>query len=117
MGMANAYFVGKFSSPSDPNRMLVKRIIAVQGDIVVTKPPYPLERENVPTGHIWVEGEEGSKSWDSNYFGPVSTSLIVGEVKMVVWPWRRRCLTRWQDWKGSPRVLKGQGTAQKVEFY
>ena len=71
--------------------MLVKRIIAVEGDVVITKPPYPLAKENVPTGHVWVEGEEESKSWDSNYFGPVPTGLIVGKIVMVVWPWRRWC--------------------------
>lgn len=97
--------------------MLVKRIIAVQGDVVITKPPYPLARENVPTGHIWVEGEEESKSWDSNYFGPVPTGLVVGKIAMVVWPWRRRCLTKWQDWKGSPRVLKGMGKVEEVVFH
>lgn len=96
--------------------MLVKRIIAVEGDVVITKPPYPLDRENVPAGYIWVEGEEG-KSWDSNYFGPVPMGLVVGKLVMVVWPLRRRCWTRWQDWRGSPRVLVGMGEVEKVVFY
>ena len=104
------------SSPNDPNRIVVKRIVALEGDVVITKPPYPFPREDIPQGHIWVEGEEG-KSLDSNYYGPVPKGLIVGKIVMVVWPWRRRCWTRWQDWRGSPRVLVGQGKMEVVQFY
>ena len=109
-------FLVGYSSPSDPNRMLVKRIVALEGDVVVTKPPYPIAKENVPFGNVWVEGEEG-KSLDSNYFGPIPKGLIVGKVVGVIWPWRRRCWTRWQDWRGSPRVLVGKGKVEVVEFY
>ena len=114
---ANVIFLVGYSSPTNPNTMLVKRIVALEGDVVITKPPYPIARENVPTGHVWVEGEEGAKSLDSNYYGPISRSLIVGKIVWVVWPWRRRCWTSWQDWKGSPRVLVGEGTVEVVEFY
>ena len=63
-----------FYSPNHPNVVAVKRVVAVEGDVVVTKAPYPFEREEVPAGHVWVEGdvEERGKSFDSNYYGPVS---------------------------------------------
>lgn len=44
------------SSPENPNRMLVKRILALEGDVVKTLPPYPDKEIVVPQGHVWVEG-------------------------------------------------------------
>ena len=96
--------------------MLVKRIVALEGDVVTTKPPFPFPREDVPQGHVWVEGEEG-KSLDSNYYGSVPVGLIVGRIVGVVWPWRRRCWTRWEDWRGSPRVLVGEGKMEVMTLY
>lgn len=70
--------------------MIVKRVIAVAGDIIKTLPPYPEPEVLVPEGHIWVEGEdvlycvmhyhsltkfagdEPFRTLDSNKFGPVS---------------------------------------------
>ena len=48
----------------------------------------------VPKGHVWVECECEVPSKQCNLdsitsFGPVPSSLIVGEVKAIVWPlWR-----------------------------
>ena len=36
--------------------MLVKRILALEGDIVKTLPPYPDQEIVVPEGYVWVEG-------------------------------------------------------------
>jgi inner membrane protease subunit 2 len=36
--------------------MLVKRILAMEGDIVKTLPPYPDREVHIPQGHVWVEG-------------------------------------------------------------
>ena len=38
----------------------------------------------------------------------VSSSLIVGQVKGVVWPLKKAGWIRWQDYKGNPRVLEGR---------
>jgi inner membrane protease subunit 2 len=90
--------------------MAVKRIVAVEGDEVRTKAPYPLTHEVVPVGHVWLEGEnpDGTKSIDSNTYGPVSKSLIMGKVKAVIWPWPKAGLIRWQDYHGSPRVTENK---------
>lgn len=64
-------------SPRNPENVVVKRIIALEGDIVATREPYPFSTETVPLGHVWVEGEhpEGRMSLDSNFYGPVSGSI------------------------------------------
>jgi len=36
--------------------MLVKRILALEGDVVKTLPPYLDQEIVVPEGHVWVEG-------------------------------------------------------------
>ena len=99
--------------------MAVKRVIALPGDAVHTRPPYPLAVEHIPAGHVWVEGEhpEGSrKSYDSNTYGPISMSLLVGKVRGVVWPWSRASSIRWEDYPGSERVKEG-GPLEKVEVF
>ena len=102
-----------------PERIAVKRIIALEGDTVITRPPYPFAREDVPFGHVWVEGDQpdGNKTMDSNLVGPVSRSLIVGRVGGVVWPWRKAGRIGWEEWKGSERVLVGEGTVEEVTLF
>lgn len=36
--------------------MLVKRVLALEGDVVKTLPPYPDQEIVVPEGYVWVEG-------------------------------------------------------------
>lgn len=90
--------------------MIVKRIVAVEGDHVQTRQPYPFPTAQVPVGHVWVEGDhpEDKKTLDSNTYGPVAKSLIVGKVKAVVWPWSKTGFIRWQDYRGSSRVMERQ---------
>ena len=97
--------------------MAIKRVVALEGDKVMTREPYPVGVENVPVGHVWVEGEHPRESLDSNHYGPVSKSLIVGGAVGVVWPWRRRGWIRWQDWRGSERVVEGANKLERVEFF
>ena len=100
----------EFRSPYRPENLIVKRIIALEGDEVVTRKSYPIDRTVVPLGHVWVEGEhpEERQTLDSNTYGPVAKSLIVGQVRAIVWPWSKIGMIRWQDYRGNPRVLKGR---------
>jgi signal peptidase I len=64
-------------SPANASIDLIKRVIALPGDLVV------LRRGAVwwlPRGHIWVEGDNKLNSHDSNQFGPVPVALIKGRV-------------------------------------
>lgn len=66
----------------------MKRIIGLEGDTVRTKKPYPFAEEKVPQGHIWVEGD-GEKTLDSNTYGPISRSLIIGKAVYMLLPFRK----------------------------
>ena len=59
-------------SPTDPKAWVIKRIIAVEEDIVETRPDYPQRNVTIPQNHFWVEGDEAFHSRDSNSYGPVA---------------------------------------------
>ncbi|KAK4181804.1 mitochondrial carrier domain-containing protein [Triangularia setosa] len=81
-----------FRSPTDPDKVVVKRVVGIEGDRIIPKPVgtwgkdgpvrkmlYPVGMV-VPEGHVWVEGDNADKSRDSNYYGPVSAGLVTGRV-------------------------------------
>ena len=49
-------------SPYHPEKQVVKRVIALEGDRVYTRAPYPFPIADVPPGHVWVEGDGGKQS-------------------------------------------------------
>ena len=70
--------------------MLVKRILALEGDVVKTLPPYPDQEIVVPQGHVWVEG--------------LILPYILFFYKIIQEPYRRwTFLQRWQQsfWSGT----------------
>ena len=124
-----------YHTPFKAEGSAVKRVIALGGDTVVLdrrrRPgvdedglPKANERTamkgwdamaprvKVPYGHVWLEGDNWQASSDSNYFGPVSRSLIVGKAIGVVWPperWGRPwdSETKEKEAWGRTVVLKG----------
>lgn len=79
-----------FRSPTDPEKILTKRIVGLQGEQIASKsPPYPKPNVTVPRNHLWVEGDNTFHSIDSNTFGPLSQGLVVGKVVSVIWPLSR----------------------------
>ncbi|CAB3220230.1 unnamed protein product [Arctia plantaginis] len=78
-------------SPKDPNQKIIKRIVALQGDIVSTL-GYKSQYVKIPEGHCWVEGDHTGHTLDSNTFGPVSLGLVNAKASYIVWPpnrWQR----------------------------
>ncbi|KIL70170.1 hypothetical protein M378DRAFT_607283 [Amanita muscaria Koide BX008] len=73
-------------SPTDPERTLIKRIVALEGDIVETRPPCAEPEVEVPPGYIWIEGDESFRTNDSNLFGPVPLGLVESRLVFLVWP-------------------------------
>ena len=106
-------------APHNPEKIVVKRVIALEGDEVVTRAPYPVAREVVPSGYVWVEGDvlERHRTLDSNTYGPVSKSLIVGQLRAIVWPWSQVAWLDAGDYLGSERVREGVHEVEKVEMF
>ena len=72
-----------FISHRDPDKFIVKRIIALEGDIIKN------DKSNhndllVPKGHCWVEGDNYRVSEDSIKYGPISTGLILAKITHIL---------------------------------
>ncbi|KAK7695489.1 hypothetical protein QCA50_000125 [Cerrena zonata] len=102
-------------SPYDA-KLIVKRIIALEGDKVKTLPPYPDAVVEVPEGHAWVEGDEPFKSEDSNHFGPVPLGLIESKLSAIIWPWSRRGYLNEPSLPDPQDQRSPAWRAQKAEF-
>lgn len=77
-------------SPKNPQQKIIKRVIALEGDIIRTI-GHKNRYVRVPRGHIWVEGDHHGHSFDSNSFGPVSLGLLHARATHILWP-----PARWQ---------------------
>ncbi|KAG6038382.1 hypothetical protein E4U41_004222 [Claviceps citrina] len=85
-------------SPVHPEVTAVKRVVALEGDVVKTRQPYPISTVKVPQGHVWVEGDgRPGTSLDSNTYGPVSKRLLTGRVTHIVYPFRKFGPVRWWE--------------------
>nr|XP_027205373.1 mitochondrial inner membrane protease subunit 2-like [Dermatophagoides pteronyssinus] len=82
-------YIVSLISPNNPNQIIIKRVIGVEGDTVVTRRNFKFETIRIPKGHCWVEGDNHTKSMDSNIFGPVSVGLITAQAKYIIWPPKR----------------------------
>lgn len=102
-----------FIDVEDPNRTLIKRVIAVGGQTVDLKdgsvyvdgekldepytdgkPSYDPETGinypyTVPDGYIWVMGDNRTNSQDSRWFGPVPVENVTGHAFFRYWPLKR----------------------------
>ena len=103
-----------FSDPQVPSRVLVKRVIATEGQVIdmsngvlyidgvpqtesyTTGETYPLSKTagnvsisypyTVPEGEVWVMGDNRENSSDSRYFGAIDEDSIFGKAVVIYWP-------------------------------
>ncbi|EEH34778.1 peptidase [Paracoccidioides lutzii Pb01] len=109
-----------FPSHLNPSQPAVKRIVALPGDRVVPRDHNEDGSQIVPWNHVWVEGDvdDTKKTIDSNTYGPVSMTLISGQVMCVLWP--RLRMLRWEDWvrkggEGAGKRSRVQENAVEIE--
>lgn len=120
-------------NPLKPEALAVKRVIGVEGDIVLLDPkrrpkakegPEPpaarawdhwCGQAKVPEGHVWVEGDNWRESHDSNYYGPISKSLVTGRAVAVVGPPSRFWMRPWEGFKSRTKVIAGGKTKDWTE--
>ncbi|KAM5475486.1 hypothetical protein MauCBS54593_001177 [Microsporum audouinii] len=107
------------NSTTEPSKLSVKRIIALPGDIVTTRPPKTGERgqktQLVPWNHVWVEGDatDPDLSFDSNTYGPISMGMIKGQVMCVL---RRKWRTlKWWEWENEDDPVESGGDHGKSQ--
>jgi signal peptidase I len=95
------------NEPPSEIKDLIKRVVGLPGDIVATRDgavwingrrltePYlpggtPStgldDGVKIPTGHVWVMGDNRTNSADSRVFGPLSERLVIGRAFARVWP-------------------------------
>lgn len=99
-----------FTDPQDPDRVLIKRVIATEGQTVSLRDglvyvdgsplnePYTLARPSedlesgitypytVPEGYVWVMGDNRTNSADSRAFGAIPVDSITGRAIFTYWP-------------------------------
>lgn len=80
-------------SPRNPNETIIKRVVAMEGDVVKVKRKHDdySTRRIVPKGYYWIEGDHKGHTYDSTSFGPLSKGLVLAKVPVIVWP-----PSRWQ---------------------
>lgn len=134
-----------FWKPHKVDEVSIKRIVGLEGDTVFPHRGYAFEEETVgrkrvamndglennkeeeepgpgsdgkvivPFGHVWVEGDNWRRSFDSCDFGPISKSLIDGKA-VRVWRrgWWRDIAKREEEKEGMSRVVEGRNEMPDV---
>jgi len=68
-------------SPHSPSDSICKRLVGLPGDRINWG-----DYGAVPSGQVWLEGDNSSESRDSRLYGPVPLGLVQGKVVCRVWP-------------------------------
>ena len=66
--------------PRKHNHLLIKRLVGLEGNF------YGRE---IPPGFCWVASDAGTGFRDSSLFGPVPLTDVLGDVKLIIFPFHR----------------------------
>ncbi|EME85674.1 uncharacterized protein MYCFIDRAFT_161314, partial [Pseudocercospora fijiensis CIRAD86] len=87
-----------FHSLQNPENLSIKRVVALGGDTVVLDPKRRPEEE-IPEGHVWVEGDNWRSTHDSNAYGPISKSSVLGKAIGIFKPFGQFGSKPWEGYK------------------
>lgn len=112
-----------YHTPHDPEKVALKRVVALPGDTVVPLPGYNGDDTPnpdpvvIPYNHLWVEGDinDRKKSVDSNYFGPISQHLVKGRVIAMWSPWWNIFGIRAPDTNTDPKANSTANTSTDTD--
>jgi len=80
----NAGDVVAFTSPLDPNALVIKRLIAMPTELVRTDPKDPNSRIiRLSKGKVWVQSDNIDMGVDSRHYGPIPLTLLKGRVLFI----------------------------------
>jgi signal peptidase I len=94
-----------FQAPANANELIVKRIVALPGDVIDTRAgsvrigghtlaePYlarpastgAIEAQIVPADSYFVMGDNRDRSYDSRHWGALPRGLVIGRARMILW--------------------------------
>eukprot|EP01063_Lacrimia_lanifica_P003231 TRINITY_DN11715_c0_g1_i1.p1 TRINITY_DN11715_c0_g1~~TRINITY_DN11715_c0_g1_i1.p1 ORF type:complete len:258 (+),score=91.89 TRINITY_DN11715_c0_g1_i1:81-854(+) len=75
-----------FRNPHDAQKVVIKRVVGMEGDRFHFIKDGKAEIIRVPEGHVWIEGDNLGCSEDSRYYGPIPAGLCIGEAVYQLWP-------------------------------
>lgn len=132
-----------FWKPHRPGEISIKRVIGLPGDTLYPARGYAKEvyekrfgiadglpeedldairdeeaekgKVVVPFNHVWVEGDNWRRSYDSNDFGPISMRLIDGKAKKVFRGWGVQNIGDGRKEKRT-KLIEGDGCALPAGF-
>ncbi len=122
-----------FKYPEDPSRDFIKRVIAIEGDVIESKgktiyvngspvrEPYIQHTDNslkpkgieprdnfgpyiIPKGKYFMMGDNRDQSYDSRYWGYVDVKDIRGKALIIYWSWDGR--KHWPRFERIGRLVK-----------
>jgi inner membrane protease subunit 1 len=67
-------------SPIEPHKLVLKRVVGKEGDVVKIDPLDPDSKfVQIPKGKLWIVGDNLRFSRDSRDYGPISFGLVHGK--------------------------------------
>lgn len=76
-----------FIPPNDPEKRHIKRVTAVDGDVI--RPKVGPKFVEIPSGCCWMESDNPKNDFDSRLYGPVSKGLLTARATHIIWPPKR----------------------------
>ena len=89
-------------SPTNPRHTVCKRVLGRGGDVIAVPKAGSFggtQRVEVPSGHLWLQGDNKDNSTDSRDYGPVPYGMLRGKVFLKLWPMSEVGVVKSERWR------------------